>query len=275
MTTLLVTNDDGVDSPALVPLIRALHGLAPVRRVNTLVPDRERSWISKAVTRFEDIHVAERKARADEPRIMTATGTPADCANLGIHRVFEHRPDLVVSGINVGLNHGLAFLMSSGTVGAASEGVVAGLPAIAFSIGVQGGHGSFADYARSEAGAELWQRCAAVAADIVASVLQHGLPDGVDLLNVNFPQAVSIETPRVVTEVARVGYDALFSERSESRFRYDYSGLKEREATAARTDMAVLHEGMVSITPLRLPHGAPIGEALRASLVDAADRQRS
>ncbi len=267
MTTLLVTNDDGVTSPALIPLIRALDGLAPVRRVNTLVPDRERSWISKAVTRFEDIEVAQRKAQPEDPPIMTASGTPADCTNLGIHRVFDGPPDLVVSGINVGLNHGLAFLMSSGTVGAATEGVVAGLPAVAFSIGVQGGHGSFAEYARSEAGRELWRRSAEVAADIVTSVLEHGLPDGVDLLNVNFPEHVSSQTPRVVTEVARVGYDALFSLKGDSRYAYDYCGLQEREASESATDMAVLHEGMVSITPLRLPHAAPIDGPLRHALV--------
>lgn len=276
MTTLLVTNDDGATSPALIPLIRALERLEEVRCVNTLVPDRERSWISKAVTRFEDVTVLERKSHGvskdDEPRIMTASGTPADCTNLGIHRVFERKPDLVVSGINVGLNHGLAFLLSSGTVGAAAEGVVAGLPAIAFSIGVQGGHDSFAAYARSPDGVELWQRSAQVAAEIVSSVLAHGLPSAVDLLNVNFPQEVSLETPRVMTEVARVGYDALFAPRGGSLYRYDYRGLNERQPSPALTDMAALHQGMVSITPLRLPHAARIDPDLRDALLSVRAR---
>ena len=92
-----------------------------------------------------------------------SSGTPADCANLGIHSVFDTRPDLVVSGINIGLNHGLAFVMGRGTVGAATEGVIAGLPAIAFSIGVRGGHDAFTPYARSVEGSELWLRCAEVA----------------------------------------------------------------------------------------------------------------
>lgn len=267
MTTLLVTNDDGVTSPALIPLVHALSALPEVARVNTLVPDRERSWISKSVSRFEDIHVAKREAQAGDPEIMTATGTPADCTNLGIHRVFDHKPGLVVSGVNVGLNHGLAFLMSSGTVGAASEGVVAGLPAIAFSVGVQGGHGSFVEHALSDEGAVIWQRCAEVAADIVAKVLEHGLPEGVDLLNVNFPSGVDRDTPRVVTDVARVGYDGLFSSTDGARYVFNYQGLKERAPSELPTDQAVLSDGKISITPLRLPHAAPIDPSWASALV--------
>ncbi|MCH7599625.1 MAG: 5'/3'-nucleotidase SurE [Myxococcales bacterium] len=265
-TTLLLTNDDGVTSPALIPLIRALEGIEDVGIVNTLVPDCERSWISKAVTRFEDIKVFTRKASEGEPRIMTSTGTPADCANLGIHTVFDERPDLVVAGINIGLNHGLAFVMSSGTVGAATEGVIAGLPAIAFSIGVRGGHIAFTEYARSVEGKELWQRSAEVAADIVRGVLAQGLPPGVDLLNVNFPREVSLATPRVVTEIAQVGYDALFKLREGPVYTGDYQGLKERRPSDAQTDLAIVSEGKVSITPLRLFQAVPIDAALREAL---------
>ena len=100
MTTILVTNDDGFESPALLPLLRALGG--EHRRVHALVPNGERSWIGKAVTRFDPIAVEAR--RLEDVLIHTATGTPADCVNLGVHSVFEERPDLVVSGINVGLN---------------------------------------------------------------------------------------------------------------------------------------------------------------------------
>ncbi|MFT5442799.1 MAG: 5'-nucleotidase [Myxococcota bacterium] len=265
MTTLLVTNDDGVNSPALVPLVVALERLDAVTRVNTLVPDNERSWISKALSRFEDITLGEREAVPGEPQILTTTGTPADCANLGIHRVFDDKPGLVVSGINIGLNHGFAFTMGSGTVGAASEAAIAGLPAIAFSVGVQGGHGSFVEVARSDAGAELWRRCADVAADIVATVLEHGLPDGADILNVNFPQGVTLDTPRVVTEVARVGYDGLFSHREGKTYAFEYQGLSERRPSQGATDMATLHAGKVSITPLQLPSAAPITAQMRAT----------
>jgi len=270
--TLLVTNDDGVTSPALIPLVRALERIEDVERVNTLVPDRERSWIAKAMTRFEDVAVATPAAREGDPCIMTSSGTPADCTNLGIHSVFDTRPDLVVSGINIGLNHGMAFVMGSGTVGAAAEGVIAGLPAIAFSIGVRGGHGTFTQYALSTEGRELWLRSAEVAADIVQGVLSQRLPVGVDLLNVNFPQEVSLDTPRVVTEVARLGYDALFKAREESLYAVDYQGQTERRPSDAQTDMAAIDEGLVSITPLRLSRAAPIDADLREALREVLSR---
>lgn len=270
--TLLVTNDDGVTSPALIPLVRALERIEDVERVNTLVPDRERSWIAKAMTRFEDVAVATPAAREGDPCIMTSSGTPADCTNLGIHSVFDTRPDLVVSGINIGLNHGMAFVMGSGTVGAAAEGVIAGLPAIAFSIGVRGGHGTFTQYALSTEGRELWLRSAEVAADIVQGVLSQGLPAGVDLLNVNFPQEVSLDTPRVVTEVARLGYDALFKAREESLYAVDYQGQTERRPSDAQTDLAAIDEGLVSITPLRLSRAAPIDADLREALREVLSR---
>lgn len=266
MSILLVTNDDGVDSPALIPLIRALGSSPRVTTVNTIVPDRERSWISKAMSRFDPIEVAERKGEPDEPRILTTTGTPADCANLGIHRVFDAPPALVVSGINVGLNHGLAFLSSSGTVAGAAEGVIAGLPAVALSLGVQGGHARFVELAHSAEGEDLWRRASRVGAEIVEAVLEHGLPEGVDLLNVNMPETVDRDTPRVITELARVGYDALYSQGDDGRYRYDYQGLVVRRPSSGPDDHAVLQQGHVSITPLALPRAAPVPHGLRAAL---------
>jgi hypothetical protein len=128
MPTILITNDDGIDSPTLVPLARCLRRLGTIRVV---VPEAERSWIAKAITRFEALRVvpAEREGIA----MHAVTGTPADCVSLGVHTLFDGPPDLVVSGINLGLNYGLAFLLSSGTVGAALEACLAGIPAIAFS----------------------------------------------------------------------------------------------------------------------------------------------
>jgi 5'-nucleotidase len=151
MSFILVTNDDGVKSPALVPLMQALAALAPVRAV---VPDRERSWIGKAITRWEDVRVE--RADREGCEIWTATGFPADCTQLGVHSLFDARPEMVVSGINVGFNHGLAFLLSSGTVGAATEGWLAELPAIAFSTGVLQDHALWAEEAWSDASGPFW-----------------------------------------------------------------------------------------------------------------------
>src|SRR5262249_20121791 len=131
MRTILITNDDGIDSPTLVPLVRALQALGQVRVV---VPSVERSWIGKAITRFEPVKVlaVEREGIA----MHAVSGSPADCVNLAVHTLYADRPDVVISGINTGLNFGLAFLLSSGTVGAAMEAWIAGLPALAFSMAI-------------------------------------------------------------------------------------------------------------------------------------------
>ena len=128
MSSILITNDDGIDSPALVPLVEALQGISDTRVV---VPDRERSWVGKAITRHDQVSVDE----VDRGGIgmWTASGYPADCVQLGISELFPEPPVLVVSGINIGYNHGSGYIHSSGTVGAAVEALLGGVPAVALS----------------------------------------------------------------------------------------------------------------------------------------------
>lgn len=125
---ILLTNDDSHRSPLLEIAIRYLSKLGTL---DIVVPSREQSWTAKSMTRFNPLHVHEielfgRKAFAVD-------GTPADCVNLGIYNLCAEKPDLVVSGINAGFNKGLGFVLSSGTVGAALEANIAGIPAIALS----------------------------------------------------------------------------------------------------------------------------------------------
>ena len=130
MGWILITNDDGVDSPALVPLARAIN---QVGRVEVVVPDRERSWIGKAITRHDPVTV--RPVVRGGSTFIAASGYPADCVQLGLHALFAEPPALVVSGINIGYNHGSGYIHSSGTVGAAVEAVLGNVPAIALAAG--------------------------------------------------------------------------------------------------------------------------------------------
>lgn len=262
MGWLLVTNDDGVDSPALPPFLRALQRVAPVRGV---VPAGERSWISKAITRFDPVRV-RRVERGGIP-LFAVEGFPADCTNLGVHSLFDERPEMVVSGINLGLNHGLAFLLSSGTVGAAMEGWIAGLPAIAFSVGDPARHGRLRLRMEQEGAEVLFGRAATLAAGLVREVRAHGFPPGVDLLNVNFPLDAGPQTPRRVTRLAVVGYDDLFRLAEDGLFVHDFSGgFRDVQGDLAGTDLETLGQGFVSITPVRLAHTAEIPESLRRAL---------
>jgi len=258
---ILVTNDDGVDSPALPALVRALSERWPVRAV---APSRERSWIGKAISRWEDIRVAQ--VERDGVEIHSVDGFPADCTQLGVHSLFGEKPDMVVSGINIGFNHGLAFFLSSGTVGAAAEGWIAGLPAIAFSTGVSRGHNAWAKTAWSAESGPLWARISAIAAEIVADVRRVGFPEAADLLTVNIPEAADVTTPRVVTRLAKVGYDNLFRRESEGLYVHDFSGGFSRVRDLEGTDLETDARGFVSITPVRLAHSVPLPDATRRAL---------
>jgi len=277
MKRLLVSNDDGIDSPALAPLLRALAALGEVRCV---VPDGQRSWIGAGVSRFDPIRVAptERGGQA----VYACTGTPADCVNVGIHSLFENPPDLVVSGVNLGLNHGDAFVTSSGTIGAAAEGVASGLPAIAASLGPHPTDRGFARRLSDPARAAQWDEAAAIVVDIAHVVLSRGLPDGVDLVSVNIPEGATRTSPREITTVARTAYDRLFHPSADDplRFRAEFGGLRERlidEGHPLATDLSALARGVVSITPMRLARGvepAPAWATWHDELVRRGEESR-
>ena len=244
---MLITNDAGVDSPALVPLLREL---TKIIRVRAVVPAAECSWTAKMLSRFAALKVEQRQCA--EYAVWTVNGYPADCANLGIHTLFESPPILLVSGINMGCNAGLAFLLSSGTVGAAIEGMLGGLSAAAFSLQLKA-----ADY-------ECWRRdrelapgivallnnAAVVTCEIVQELLEKGMPGGASLLNVNMPSTTTPVTPRRLTGLTLTDYGAYFTPDEHGNYIHRYSGLQVRAANETG-DIAVLERGEVAIAPLR------------------------
>jgi len=261
MGYILLTNDDGIDSPALVPFAVALRDVADVKVV---VPDRERSWIGKAITRFGDIRV--RRTTLDGIEVAVADGFPADCTQLGVHSLFGSRPDMVVSGINIGLNDSLAFFLSSGTAGAAAEGWIAGIPAFAFSTGVTSDHRSWAKRVWAGEDVDLWSRAAEISVGILRDVLRHGYPQGVDLLNVNFAVDATLDSPRKITDLAKLGYDSIFRERNPGVFIHDFSTGLRMSGDLSGTDVDAVARGFVSITPVRLAHAADIDDDDRRAL---------
>jgi 5'-nucleotidase len=98
-------------------------------------------------------------------------------------------------------------------------------------------------------------------------VCELGFPAGVDLLNVNFPLGADLDTPRVITELAPVGYERLFRRRSDGVFVHDFGGgFRNPAAAGAATDVGAVRAGKVSITPVRLAHTAALDRAVRARL---------
>ena len=246
-----------MDSPTLAPLARALTRLGDVR---TVVPDSERSWIAKAISRFDPLIV--RAVERDGVGLQSVSGSPADCVNLAVHSLLPPlRPDFVISGINLGLNYGLAFLLSSGTVGAAIEAHLAGLRAVAISMaipadayGLTGAHRAALLGGQAEIAAE-------VAADIVADLLDHPFPPNVDVISANLPADATLHTPRVVTAVTRCRYGRIFVPGPEGEYLHRFSAL---EAIAPGGDMAAVDEGKVAITPLCLDPSIDVPQEFRA-----------
>ncbi|MBT6147771.1 MAG: 5'/3'-nucleotidase SurE [Gemmatimonadetes bacterium] len=250
-----MTNDDGIDSPALRPLLAELASLAPVVG---LVPAREFSWTSKTMSRFARPRL-EPQDEEDLPcPLFAMDGSPADCANVGVHWLHANPPSLVVSGVNVGSNAGLAFLLSSGTVGAAVEGMLSGVPALAFSLQLRP-----EDYTRWRAErnveflADMWGRAASVSRQITSQVLAAGLPEGAGVLSVNMPPDVETSTPRRLTRVTPTTYGAFFRPTEDGAFEHHYEGFR-RVGKGPDGDIEALGRGEISMTPLRFDLNAPI-----------------
>ena len=259
---VLVTNDDGADSPILVPLLRELSELA---ELCVVVPAAECSWTSKSMSRFEPLVLAEIECGGFP--VQTLTGKPADCAHIGIHNLCPAKPALVVSGINMGTNSGLAFTLGSGTIGAAVEGFLAGLPAVAFSLDLP--EPAFALWRRSRrldpALDALVAAAAAIAAEIAAEILRAGLPAGADMVAVNMPANARRESPRCLTGLARMSYGPLFARRAGAPHFAYHSCQVQLVGDSANSDVEALARGAVAITPLRYSLDAPIS---------SIDRQR-
>jgi len=257
---ILLTNDDGMDSPALVPLMRRLGGLAPVR---CLVPSREYSWSAKTLSRFARLEL--RSLTRDGVELSTADGSPADCANAGVYHLCETPPALAVSGINIGANAGLSFLLSSGTVGAAMEAALSGVPSVALSLQLEPeDYEHWRQHRELDHLADVWERAAAIGCEVVAEVLGAGMPAGAAVLSVNMPPNPQLDTPRRMTGVTRTSYGPFFRRCDDGYLEHAYAGLRITEPHE-NGDLEALGRGEVSISPLSL--------AVEAG-VAAADRHR-
>jgi 5'-nucleotidase len=129
MKRVLLVNDDGYTSPGLRALLPALSNDF---ELTVVAPAAQKSWIGKASSYHREIR--SEKITVDSFPVHVLEGTPSDCVSAGIHYICEKKPDMVVSGINVGANVGDSYILSSGTVGGAIEAALAGIPAIAVGV---------------------------------------------------------------------------------------------------------------------------------------------
>jgi len=254
MPTYLLVNDDGVQSPFLLPLAARLSELG---KVSIAVPLHEKSWTGKSMTRHGKLRVHPLQGAAwpgFEPYAAVAVeGTPSDCANLGVHHLFGGAPDWVVSGINIGMNAGLNFIVNSGTVGAALEAALVGVPAVAFSMHMPAVLYEQWTAERKLTGAAAGRAIAMAAqraAGIMRALQPRGLPEGAMVLNVNFPRELTAETPVRWVPVQNNRYGSLFS-RDEEGYFHAYKGDAWRDDSVL-ADKAVVEGGEIAVSALTL-----------------------
>jgi len=226
---VVASNDDGIQSSGLARLVEAI---GEIDDVVVVAPDRERSAVSHALT-------LERPLRADEvrPGWFAVDGTPTDCINLALNGLLSERPWLVVSGINRGANLG-DDITYSGTVSAAMEAVLLGVPAVAFS---QVGRVAFE-----------YDAAASFAAELVRRLRERPLPADT-LLNVNVPD-IPRPTGYVITRQGKRRYGDAIIEKIDPRGRKYYwiGGTELDFEDAPGTDFTAIREGKISVTPLHL-----------------------
>lgn len=231
---ILLTNDDGIDAPGLAALERALAGLGELWVV---APQKEHSAQSHAFTMHKPL-----RARPQGERRFACSGTPADCSYLGSHGLLPEPPDLVVSGINRGANLGYD-VHYSGTVAAAREAVLHGIPAVAISLNLTG-------FER----APEWATAEAVARRVVEGVIADGLEPGI-LLNVNVPNvaADALKGLRVAPIGAR-SYHETVARRDDpwGRPYFWIGGLHKAFDQDPDTDGRLCELGWATITPLEV-----------------------
>ncbi len=231
---ILLSNDDGIDAPGLHALAAALKGRAELFIV---APEREQSAVGHAITIHNPLKVSERYYN-DTRFGYAVSGTPADCVKLALSSLLPWKPDLLVSGVNQGANLGTDIIYS-GTVSAATEGTLLGVPSVAISVDSYKRTAHFATAAQ-------------VALELIDFLPEFDMPPGT-LLNVNVPDSEKKDIRGWrLTFQGRTRYVEKYVERIDPRGNMYYwidGDLVEQEEEA-HADYRAVKNGYVSITPI-------------------------
>src|SRR4051794_15887884 len=239
---IVLTNDDGIDAAGL---LAARQALEEVGEGLTVAPDRNRSGVARAISFNTPLHVEEREM-ADGGLGYACTGTPVDCIRLVALGLMDFEPDIVVSGINHGENLG-DDITYSGTVAAAFEGIVIGVPGIAVSLAVER---PWHDHHEAELNFEPVADFAARLAKVSVGRLPAGR-----ILTVNAPNLPHDELKGArATKLGRRFYtDELIEVRdAEGRLGYDIYNNPPGRHEEEGTDFAAVENGEISVTPVHL-----------------------
>ncbi|WP_027127107.1 5'/3'-nucleotidase SurE [Gelidibacter mesophilus] len=233
---ILVTNDDGITAPGLRTLIEVMNTIGDVVVV---APDSPQSGMGHAITVNSTLYVENVEIDDNKQIEYSCSGTPADCVKLAVKQILDRRPDICVSGINHGSNSSINVIYS-GTMSAALEAGIEGIPAIGFSL---------CDY---NWGANF-EACKGFVKTITENVLKNGLPKGV-VLNVNIPNLPKEDIKGIkVCRQAKANWEEEFDKRQNPNGR-DYYWLAGKFVNLDEgedTDEWALEHGYVSLVPVQ------------------------
>ena len=232
---ILVTNDDGITAPGLRTLISVMNTIGDVVVV---APDSPQSGMGHAITVNSTLYIENVEIDGKQPE-YSCSGTPADCVKLAVREILHRTPDICVSGINHGSNSSINVIYS-GTMSAALEAGIEGIPAIGFSLLDYNWNANF-------------EHCKSYVETITRQVLEHGLPDGV-VLNVNMPNLEKEHIKGIkVCRQARANWVEEFDKRTNPMGRdyYWLAGKFVNNDNGEDTDEWALANGYVSIVPVQ------------------------
>jgi 5'-nucleotidase len=233
--TILVTNDDGITAPGLRNLAETMKQFG---RVVIVAPDGPQSAMGHAITINKPLRL-DKVDFYDGIEAWQCSGTPVDCVKLAVNKILHYKPDLCVSGINHGSNSSINVIYS-GTMSAAMEGAIEGIPSIGFSLL---NYSHTADFKASRI----------VVEKIVRNVLKIGIPENT-LLNVNIPYLTHSKIKGIkICRQAKAKWKEEFDERKDptQRSYYWLTGKFINQDTGDDTDESALAKGYVSIVPVQ------------------------
>ncbi len=231
---ILVSNDDGIYSEGIIALREAMSELG---EVYVYAPHKQQSAVGHAITTHLPLRVNPYYMNGDFFG-YAVTGTPADCVKLAVTTHMKEKPDLIVSGINHGSNAAINVIYS-GTVSAATEGTILGIPSIAFSLTT---YVDF-DFTYSKKVAKI----------IATAVLKNGIPPGV-LLNVNIPPVPEEQIKGIkVTKQGKSRWNDYFEKRVDPQNREYYwlTGQMNNIEDDEDSDIKAIQQNYVSVTPIQ------------------------
>ena len=232
---LLLTNDDGFQASGLNNLIDAIR---PLGEIVVVAPNISQSGMSGAITAFNPIRATLIK-KEEDLTIYSCTGTPVDCVKLGLNKILDRKPDLLLSGINHGSNAAVC-IFYSGTIGAVFEGCINGIPSLGVSLT---DHSPRADFSQAVKYGKF----------VAEKVLLNGLPEGI-CLNLNVPDISNVTGLKICSQTKSY-WTKEFMEMKDPHGRTIYwltGELCDEEPENTYSDQWALNHGYAALVPLHI-----------------------